>query len=1152
MESEPEHTHTDIDQTEEHCARQLLCLTEQRTREEPQYIHIDQNEFSHRRHKTQKEEDIAICECKYDEHDPESACGERCLNVLTSTECTPGYCPCGVYCKNQRFQKCEYAKTKLFRTEGRGWGLLANENIKAGQFIIEYCGEVISWKEAKQRSQAYEIQGLRDAFIISLNASESIDATEKGSLARFINHSCKPNCETRKWNVLGEIRVGIFAKQDILDGTELAYDYNFEWYGGAKVRCLCGAPSCSGFLGAKSRGFQGETSSRGSGVGSECAMDYTSEFTMNEVDNSTRDSGVSSECVMDYTSEFTTYEIFKTRESLMQWAREAGKRNGFVIVTIRSDLGGKSMKPRVTLGCERGGRFKEKKTKVNKGAKKRCGTGTKKCGCPFTLKGEKLASGNGWMLKVVCGVHNHASTEYSEGRSYAGRLSEQETSLLIDLSKSLVRPKEILSTLKQRDELNATTIRTIYNARQRQRVKEKAGRSQMQQLLCKLNEHDYVEWHRSCPMSGNVLDLFWAHPVSLELLRAFPTILMMDCTYKTNRYHYPLLEVVGITSTDITFSVAFVFLDSEKEDNYIWALSRLRGVMVECAMPNVIVTDLDLPLMRAVEVVFPTARHLLCKWHINKNVLSKCKNLFESKEKWDRFIMKWNVLVTSPTESDYKRELAVLQSEFSMYTEVMEYVINTWLNPLKDRFVSAWTDMIMHFGNVTSNRAEGAHSKLKRELGLSQGNFEGSFENIHSLIELQHIDIKTSFDKCSTVVQHNFKSSEFKYLRGVVSIFALEKVSSQSKLAASIGVDALACGCVIRRTHGLPCAHEIAEYKRDCRPIPLESLDPHWMKLDLLPPSSIQDSMDVNEFPELKLLHQYFLEANKDNRLMLRKRVRELVAPYTTTLVEPGIKSRLRGQLKEKIDMSSRRDPYAFELRSPSVDSHSPSFTGDTMDVPQNFTHKKTERTKEKVYRTLTVKGILYIDAFPVGLRPFIQQVKDVCHDGHCGFRAVADLVGLGENGYLQVRNDLLTELSSYSAHYGELYGTTDRVRELAQILSFFDEGRAPFDRWMTMPDMGHLIASCYKVVLFHLSATQCLTFLPLRSAPVPLPTRRHIAIGFMNDCHCVEVFLRPGYPVPPVASDWIRCHTPAAQGWDSLYTSCISRFKSLVSSDQI
>lgn len=204
----------------------------------------------------QKEEDIAVCECKFDFGNTQLACGERCLNVLTNTECTPGYCPCGSYCKNQRFQKSEYAKTKLFKTEGRGWGLLADENIKAGQFIIEYCGEIISSDEAQQRSQTYEAQGLRDAYIISLNANYFIDATRKGSLGRFINHSCQPNCETRKWTVLGETRVGIFATQDISVGTELAYNYNFEWYGGVNVRCLCGAPNCSIFLGAKSQGFQ--------------------------------------------------------------------------------------------------------------------------------------------------------------------------------------------------------------------------------------------------------------------------------------------------------------------------------------------------------------------------------------------------------------------------------------------------------------------------------------------------------------------------------------------------------------------------------------------------------------------------------------------------------------------------------------------------------------------------------------------------------------------------------------------------------------------------------------------------------------------------------------------------------------------------------
>lgn len=220
------------------------------------FTHITRNERSGRKQIKKKEEDIAVCECKLDPGKTELACGERCLNVLTNTECTPGHCPCGTYCKNQRFQKCEYAKTKLFKTEGRGWGLLADEDIKAGQFIIEYCGEVISSDEAKARSQTYEAQGLRDAYIISLNANYFIDATKKGSLGRFINHSCQPNCETRKWTVSGETRVGIFATKDILVGTELAYDYNFEWYGGINVRCLCGAPNCSIFLGAKSQGFQ--------------------------------------------------------------------------------------------------------------------------------------------------------------------------------------------------------------------------------------------------------------------------------------------------------------------------------------------------------------------------------------------------------------------------------------------------------------------------------------------------------------------------------------------------------------------------------------------------------------------------------------------------------------------------------------------------------------------------------------------------------------------------------------------------------------------------------------------------------------------------------------------------------------------------------
>ncbi|WMV45994.1 hypothetical protein MTR67_039379 [Solanum verrucosum] len=53
------------------------------------------------RHKKQREKDIAICECKYDASNPNSACVGRCLNLLTNIECTPGYCLCGETCRNQ-------------------------------------------------------------------------------------------------------------------------------------------------------------------------------------------------------------------------------------------------------------------------------------------------------------------------------------------------------------------------------------------------------------------------------------------------------------------------------------------------------------------------------------------------------------------------------------------------------------------------------------------------------------------------------------------------------------------------------------------------------------------------------------------------------------------------------------------------------------------------------------------------------------------------------------------------------------------------------------------------------------------------------------------------------------------------------------------
>ncbi|KAJ4715736.1 FAR1-related sequence [Melia azedarach] len=835
---------------------------------------------------------------------------------------------------------------------------------------------------------------------------------------------------------------------------------------------------------------------------------------------STQFANVASESVMDYTNEFTSDKIFKSKEELIQWTRNIGRKNGFVIVIKRSDLGsGGGQKARISFCCERGGQYRNKgKNKENKKEKQLRNVATKKCGCPFTLKGCKLGSDDNWMLEVVCGVHNHPITKPIGGRSYAGRLSKKETLLLIDMSKSKARPRDILVTLKDRDVDNASTIKQIYNARQRHNKLIKIPeRSQIQQLLSKLSEHKYVEWHRSFDNSKIIKDLFWAHPVSINLLHAFPRVLVMD-TCKTNRYNLLLLVIEGVTSTNMTFVVALAYLESEREDNYIWALERLRSVMDDNALPAVIISDKELALMNAIARVFPTAKHLLSRWHIARNVLTNCKKLFAINEIWEKFRMSWNLVVLSSNEDEFTDRLNALKKDFISYPEAIEYVMNTWLNNYKEQFVSAWTDKIMHFGNLTKNRVGSSHSMLKKHLRFGHCNFETSWGKIHSLLELQHTNIRASFDRSLKVVQDQFKTAEFEELQGFISTDALHMILRELKRAHSIGVDAHACGCIIRLTHGLPCAHEIAEFKRESQPIPLESIDSYWRMLDLVPISEKQKINSSCE-PVFDLIAEHFDEVDDDTKLHILKKLTE-IANAEFPLIETEAKKEIHGQ---------------------------PNSKGLSM-IPTAQVKKKRQ-SKATVHTNKRLKSNKFAHFFPVGLLPYIHHIKDVVADGNCGFRAVADLMGFGEDGWLQVRKDLLNELNSNLEYYSLLYGTgetDERVKELIHALTYF-ESCPRHDRWMIMPDMGHLIASAYNIVLFHLSFQQCLTFLPLRSMPMPTNYRKDIAIGYVNNNHFVEVFLSLDHPVPPITTTWYKfCHA-CAEGWETVYTSRIEHFREVI-----
>ena len=117
----------------------------------------------------------------------------------------------------------------------------------------------------------------------------------------------------------------------------------------------------------------------------------------------------------------------------------------------------------------------------------------------------------------------------------------------------------------------------------------------------------------------------------------------------------------------LTFSVCFAYIEREREDNYSWALDKLKGFLYNNMLPSVIVTDKEIALMNANPNVFPTATHLLCRWHISKNILVNCKKLFETNEVWEVFITSWNILVLFATKDHYMQHLRLLESEFVRY-----------------------------------------------------------------------------------------------------------------------------------------------------------------------------------------------------------------------------------------------------------------------------------------------------------------------------------------------------------------------------------------------------------------------------------------------------------------------------------------------------
>ncbi|KAL5128022.1 Protein FAR1-RELATED SEQUENCE 5 [Glycine soja] len=754
-----------------------------------------------------------------------------------------------------------------------------------------------------------------------------------------------------------------------------------------------------------------------SAMSEEVDMDFQDE----------EDCGVN-EAHADCSDAFNTSQVFATREDVLKWARTVAHENGFVAVIMRSDTytGSRGRTSFVLIGCERSGKYKGR----NKEFVRR-DTGTRKCGCPFKIRGKPVHGGEGWAVKLICGIHNHELAKTLVGHPYAGRLTDDEKNIIANMTKSNVKPRNILLTLKEHNSSSCTTIKQIYNARSAYRSSIRGDDTEMQHLMRLLERDQYIHWHR-LKDEDVVRDLFWCHPDAVKLCNACHLVFLIDSTYKTNRYRLPLLDIVGVTPTGMTFSAGFAYLEGERVNNLVWALERFRGLFLRNdRLPVVIVTDRDLALMNAVKVVFPECTNLLCKFHIDKNVKAKCKSLIGQKNAWDYVMDNWGNLVDCPSEQEFPEHL---------------------------------------------QRVESAHWSLKMILHNSVGDLCSVWDAMNNMMMLQHTEIRASFETSTHVVGHVFKKTLYKKLLGMVSRYALNEISVEFECVRHLKDNLSSCGCVLRTTLGLPYACELQRY--DGGSIPLDAVHMHWRRLDFSDQGLCEAEVSIKE--EIDRIHKRFEELDVCGKVTFKSKLREFAFPDETSMCPPPTKVKTKGAPKKvmkRSERSTKRDPSYWEY----VDAYHLVQNSNTSVRPSASSFKPPK----------PARMIPMLDQFP----PFMHDVKA---DGNCGYRSVSALLGMGEEFWAMMRNELIKEIGKWSQDYTKIFGGTERYEQLRLSLHVDGLSKVSMDKWMDITDMRY-------------------------------------------------VYLKDRCPLPPMALLWSSNAYPEAKQWSTAYVGRMQQYLSLM-----
>ncbi|CAG8971729.1 hypothetical protein HYALB_00007209 [Hymenoscyphus albidus] len=386
-----------------------------------------------------------------------------------------------------------------------------------------------------------------------------------------------------------------------------------------------------------------------------------------------------------------------------------------------------------------------------------------------------------------------------------------------------IKPSQAITYLRQ---ITTTPLQPydIYNLNASFKREQRHGLSPNDALIQHLTDNK-IHFKINVTSENRTQHLFIAYPQSIQLAQTNQDVVLVDNTYKTNKFQMPLLHMIGVTSSGLTFSIGFCFLPGETQEDFIWGFQCFQELGIN---PGAIVIDGDQAQKNASEEVFPHAPTLLCIWHVNQCVLAKCKNVV-GEEDWKAFEAAWRIVIQAQTIEQFDKRWLEFQTQYSnpKTQQCVAYLQNEWLKPgQKERLVEAWTNQYLHFGIRVTSRAEGAHAYIKRYLGgkKTKGDLYSSWLLIEAAVINQITAVSTRISMLQDRAPLDIDKKLYQGCFGVVTWYALRLVQRHQE---TVSRPLLPCTGAFTRAMGLPCAH-ICEIKKDTTGLTPSDFHEHW------------------------------------------------------------------------------------------------------------------------------------------------------------------------------------------------------------------------------------------------------------------------------------------------------------------------------------